>query len=187
MQLTEHNITAMDPNRQQRQRDFPGKRKWENTQLGQQLADGTARINGGVPFTFMSYNILSQGLLESHPQLYRHNNPDSLHWDYRLNRIIDEINYVNPEILCLQEVEEQHLKKINECLSNLNYEFIYKKRTGDKYDGCAIYYNRYMFQLIERNSIEFYKANIEVRNFNNISMFFKVKIFSFFFSLFCSY
>lgn len=61
----------------------------------------------------------------------------------------------------------------------MNYDVIYKKRTGDKVsaltvpqrcttccsfqpDGCAIFYKRHLFHLVEHHKIEFEQPGIEV-------------------------
>ena len=52
-----------------------------------------------------------------------------------------EILENDPDVLCLQEVHARHFD--SHFLPNLRahgYEGVYKKRTGDKEDGCATFY-----------------------------------------------
>lgn len=44
----------------------------------------------------------------------------------------------------------------------MDYEGVYKQRTHDKTDGCAIYFKRDKFRLIESKSVEFYKPSIRL-------------------------
>jgi len=54
----------------------------------------------------MSYNVLAPTLLENHSYLYRDANPGHLQWDNRKERFLKQVGNINPDILCLQEVEE---------------------------------------------------------------------------------
>lgn len=49
-------------------------------------------------FSVMSYNILSQQLLEDNAYLYRHCDPDVLPWEYRLHNLLAEIQHHNADV-----------------------------------------------------------------------------------------
>lgn len=137
-------------------------RKWEHTGLGNILNSGPEPIDG-LPFILMSYNILAQDLINIHPSLYRENDVRAMPWNYRLKRLICEIQEMSPHILCLQEMQEEHLEEFHKKLNRLNFKFIYKKRTGsDKTDGCAIFYNEHMFNLELEHKVEYFQPNVEV-------------------------
>lgn len=135
-------------------------RKWALTTFGRNYRTG----NPGHPFRLMSYNILAQTLLERHEYLYHAHDSQFLNWPHRLNCIVREILTVQPAILCLQEVQESHLKEIEEALRPMNYEKpLYKKRTSHNYDdGCAIFYNAQYFELIEYHAVEYFQPNVKV-------------------------
>uniref|UniRef100_A0A2K5LR79 Angel homolog 2 n=2 Tax=Cercopithecinae TaxID=9528 RepID=A0A2K5LR79_CERAT len=59
-------------------------------------------------FSVMSYNILSQDLLEDNSHLYRHCRRPVLHWSFRFPNILKEIKHFDADVLCLQEVQEDH-------------------------------------------------------------------------------
>lgn len=59
-------------------------------------------------FSVMSYNILSQNLLEDNSHLYRHCRRPVLHWSFRFPNILKEIKNFDADVLCLQEVQEDH-------------------------------------------------------------------------------
>lgn len=164
----------------------------------------------GLAFTVLNYNILSQRLLEMHSYLYQDQEQQQLSWNNRFYNLVGEIFYNNPDILCcqastlhsslstsvfnlcpwnLQEVQKSHLTDIQERLRPLNYNVVYKKRTGDKVsgdlsnnvpecwpstsfqpDGCAIFYKRDMFMLIEEHKIEFEQPGIAVSRVVDTSM-----------------
>ncbi|XP_016334613.1 protein angel homolog 1-like, partial [Sinocyclocheilus anshuiensis] len=71
-------------------------------------------------FSIMSYNILAQDLLEANPQLYTHCPEEVLVWDQRLRTILKELQIWEPDIICLQEVQEDHfLEQIYPVLTDM--------------------------------------------------------------------
>ncbi|XP_039394955.1 protein angel homolog 1 isoform X6 [Mauremys reevesii] len=83
-------------------------RDWEDLCI--QLAVPELGSENGPLFEFrvMSYNILAQDLVEQSPDLYLHCQPDILDWSYRLPNLLQEIQHWDPDVLCLQEVQENH-------------------------------------------------------------------------------
>lgn len=119
-----------------------------------------------TPFTVMSYNILSQTHLQTHRSLYADHDATALNWPHRLSRISNEITQIAPDILCLQEVEQDNLSEIGDRLSALNFnEALYKKRSGNQIDGCAIFFNPNKFKLIESHSVDYFQPGVHVSRF----------------------
>lgn len=118
----------------------------------------------GQAFVLMSYNILAQSLLTKHSHLYTEHNPEFLEWSHRLKCLRNEIFEIKPAILCLQEVQVSHLEEIAEELQPMGYaQPLYKKRTSQEYDdGCAIFYNSQIFELIDHHYVEYYQPQIKV-------------------------
>jgi protein angel len=83
--------------------------------------------------------------------------------EQQISRLFFKIHKFN-----FQEVQKSHLKEIHGRLRSMSYEVIYKKRTGDKLDGCAVFFNRNLFTLLESHKIEFEQPEVEVR-FANLS------------------
>lgn len=142
-------------------------RRWEDTQLGElyrgQTAANKPRISiDGTPIVFMSYNILAQDLLDCHNFLYQYHDPRALIWSHRYDRLMSEIVEMNPQILCMQEVQEGKLGQLRSGLGQFEYDYIFKKRTGYKSDGCAIFYDTSLFDLVEEHSVEYFQPNVEV-------------------------
>ncbi|XP_066250086.1 protein angel isoform X1 [Euwallacea similis] len=121
-------------------------------------------------FLLMSYNVLAQDLLDEHPYLYRFHNPKALNWELRWKNLFNEIKTMRPDVLCLQEVQHSHLKSYFSKLETLGYEGLYKKRTGIRCDGCAIYYKTDRLTLVEYETVEFYQPNVSVLNRDNIAI-----------------
>lgn len=130
----------------------------------------TSDQSKGTLFTFMSYNILAQDLLQTHPYLYKSCNPKHLEWKFRLDRLASEILAIRPDILCLQEVQQNHIPSILKALSALNFEHIFKKKTGMKTDGCAILYNKNVFDLVEKHTVEYYQPNVRYLDRENVAL-----------------
>lgn len=136
-------------------------REWMKTPYGRKFFPRpTAQI-----FKLVSYNILSQDLLNIHSRLYTEHNPNALTWEHRLNCLKQEIKMLQPHILCLQEVQQTHLNDILEVLKPFDFaEPLYKKRNGPQVDGCAIFYNKKLFKLVDKHYVEYYQPNVEVND-----------------------
>lgn len=115
----------------------------------------------GSRFTLISYNILSQTLLNEHHYLYANCNPKDLEWPSRGQRIISELLHNKADIICLQEVESEHLYSLYQPrLARHGYECLYKKKTGYKLDGCAIFYKSRLFHLLNHKGVEFNRSDL---------------------------
>ncbi|GKV51970.1 hypothetical protein SLEP1_g58581 [Rubroshorea leprosula] len=107
----------------------------------------------GSSFSVLSYNILADILAKNHlccPTW-------ALEWEYRKQKLLKEINEYDADIICLQEVQENHYKDFFEPeLRSRGYSALYKKKTninelysaeGYIYEGCAIFYRRDKFEV----------------------------------------
>lgn len=155
-----------------------GKEKYEEirqeqfTKFGEEIFANEAApklSREGFVFRVLSWNILSQKLMEQHRYLYSNSLNVSLDWEYRKTQILSEIKDSNADILTLQEVEEQSFHAISE-LKNLGYTGIFKKRTNDKIDGCAIYYRPDKLTLKEHAFVEFYQPGVRLLDRDNIGI-----------------
>lgn len=114
----------------------------------------------------MSYNILAQQLVDCQPFLYCNHKPGALLWSHRFDSVKREIDALSPDILCLQEVQQNHLPEIAAHFNELGYDTsLYKKRSGLQVDGCAIFFRSDMFELIESHFVDYFQPNIKVRLF----------------------
>ncbi|XP_009870804.1 PREDICTED: protein angel homolog 2 isoform X2 [Apaloderma vittatum] len=140
---------------------------FENKATDQSNTDSEAKFD----FTVMSYNILSQNLLEDNSHLYKHCRQRLLIWTYRFPNILQEIKQLNADVLCLQEVQEDHYRKeIKSSLESLGYHCEYKMRTGRKPDGCAICFKTSKFSLISSNPVEFFRRDIPLLDRDNVGL-----------------
>lgn len=119
--------------------------------------------SSNTSFTLMSYNILAQHHVDSQPSLYHKHASDSLRWSHRFDALTREIDSISPDILCLQEVQQNHLAQIAAHFDGLGYDTsLYKKRTGLQVDGCAIFFKKTLFDLIEFHFVDYFQPDIKV-------------------------
>ncbi|XP_038147303.1 protein angel homolog 1 isoform X2 [Cyprinodon tularosa] len=124
-----------------------------------------------VDFTVMSYNILSQDLLEENQQLYAHCPPEVLQWNYRCSLLLSEIEKWAPDILCLQEVQENHYHEhLYPVLSQMGYTCVYQRRTGTKTDGCAACYRSAVFTEAGVSKLEFFRPETGLLDRHNVGI-----------------
>lgn len=122
-------------------------------------------------FSVMSYNILSQDLLQDNAYLYHHCNPGVLPWNHRLPNLLSEIQQYDADILCLQEVQEDHYEnQIKPALQALGYQCEYKKRTGSKPDGCAVVFKSSHLSLLSSNPVEFFRRGDALLDRDNVGL-----------------
>jgi len=128
----------------------------------------------GLQFRMLSYNILAQNLLEANPQLYRNINRSHLIWANRWSGIQEEVLGLDPDIVCLQEVQ---FKRPNYFRSEIlpffeshGFRAIFKCRTGDKQDGCAIFYKMNKFKLDCYSLVEYSRPNNSLLDRDNIGI-----------------
>ncbi|PON94493.1 Endonuclease/exonuclease/phosphatase [Trema orientale] len=108
----------------------------------------------------VSYNILGVENASNHKDLYLKVPPKFLEWDRRKTLIREEIHQYNASILCLQEVDR--FNDVKDLFQKDGFKGVYKGRTGEAYDGCAIFWKEELFTLLHQENIEF--QNFGLRN-----------------------
>ncbi|XP_075101406.1 carbon catabolite repressor protein 4 homolog 6 isoform X2 [Nicotiana tabacum] len=110
-------------------------------------------------FTVLSYNILADYLAIDHQRkLYYHIPQHILDWEWRKRSILSELGWWSADILCFQEVDR--FQELEAELKLREYNGIWKRRTGDPADGCAIFWNASRFKLVHEEFIEFKKFGL---------------------------
>ncbi|KAK4340825.1 hypothetical protein RND71_039326 [Anisodus tanguticus] len=110
-------------------------------------------------FTVLSYNILADYLAIDHQRkLYFHIPQHILDWEWRKRSILSELGWWSADILCFQEVDR--FQELEAELKLRGYSGIWKRRTGDPADGCAIFWNASRFKLVHEEFIEFKKFGL---------------------------
>lgn len=112
-----------------------------------------------MQFKVLSYNLLAEYLAINHrSKLYFHIPRQMLDWNWRKRNIIVELGWWSADILCFQEVDR--FQDLEEDLKLRGYSGIWKMRTGDPIDGCAIFWRDSRFKLLHEESIEYNKLGL---------------------------
>ncbi|XP_030493648.1 carbon catabolite repressor protein 4 homolog 5-like [Cannabis sativa] len=101
----------------------------------------------------VSYNILGVENASNHEDLYCNVSPKYLKWDRRKTLVCKEIKQYNASILCLQEVDR--FTELKDLFQKDGFKGVYKARTGEAFDGCAIFWKEELFSLLHHESIEY--------------------------------
>ncbi|NXW61223.1 ANGE1 protein, partial [Eurystomus gularis] len=146
-------------------------RDWEDLSVQPCALEQVLKNTPLFEFRVMSYNILAQDLVEQGLDLYLHCHPDILNWNYRLPNLLQEIQHWDPDVLCLQEVQENHYwEQLEPTFKEMGFACFYKRRTGTKTDGCAVCYKHSKFQLISLSPIEYFRPGLDVLNRDNVGL-----------------
>ncbi|XP_015571733.2 carbon catabolite repressor protein 4 homolog 6 isoform X2 [Ricinus communis] len=110
-------------------------------------------------FIVLSYNILADYLAINHwRKLYFHIPRHMLDWEWRMRSILFELRLWSADIMCFQEVDR--FQDLADQLKPRGYSGIWKMRTGNAVDGCAIFWRTSRFKLLHEESIEFNKLGL---------------------------
>ncbi|XP_012076635.1 carbon catabolite repressor protein 4 homolog 6 isoform X2 [Jatropha curcas] len=119
----------------------------------------TAPPSDSEKFIVLSYNILADYLAINHrSKLYFHIPRRMLDWEWRKRSILFELGLWSADIMCFQEVDR--FQDLEEELKLRGYCGIWKMRTGNAVDGCAIFWRTSRFKLLYEESIEFNKLGL---------------------------
>ena len=120
----------------------------------------TSGPRGGERFRVVTYNVLAE--IYATQQQYPYCDFWALSWDYRFQNIFREIIDACPDVICMQEVQADHYEShVYNAMSEAGFEGVYKQKTraamglAGKVDGCALFWRRSKFHLVESYSIEF--------------------------------
>lgn len=122
----------------------------------------TTKGGGGVGprFRVATYNVLAE--IYATQQQYPYCDFWALSWDYRFQNILREVLDAAPDVMCMQEIQADHYENhVYAAMSDAGYEGVFKQKTrqsmglAGKVDGCALFWRRSKFHLVESYSIEF--------------------------------
>ncbi|XP_017983283.1 PREDICTED: carbon catabolite repressor protein 4 homolog 6 isoform X2 [Theobroma cacao] len=109
-------------------------------------------------FIVLSYNILADYLASTHRNLYFHIPLHMMNWEWRKRNLMFELGLWSADIMCFQEVDKFH--DLEEQMKYRGYSGIWKMRTGNAMDGCAIFWRTSRFKLLHEEYIEFNKHGL---------------------------
>ncbi|CEP64003.1 CCR4-NOT core exoribonuclease subunit CCR4 LALA0_S09e07426g [Lachancea lanzarotensis] len=114
-------------------------------------------------FTLLSYNTLCQHYAT--PKMYRFTPSWALSWDYRREKLKEQILGYDTDLICMQEVEARTYDEFwVPLLREHGYTGIFHSKTrartmhakdSKKVDGCCLFYRDAEFKLVFKESIDF--------------------------------
>lgn len=115
---------------------------------------------GTIKFRILSYNVLAE--LYATKQAYPYCDAWSLSWPYRRAMIMQEIEEMQGDIVCLQEVQMDHFEMhLSPFMHELGFDGLFKSKSREsmgqygKVDGCATFWKLAKFSMTENYTIEF--------------------------------
>ncbi|XP_002519903.3 carbon catabolite repressor protein 4 homolog 4 [Ricinus communis] len=106
----------------------------------------------GIRVRLVSYNILAQVYVKS--SYFPHCPSPSLKWKSRSKAILTILKNLEADFLCLQEVDEYD-SFYKQNMEIHGYSSIYIQRSGQKRDGCGIFYKHDCAELLLEERIEY--------------------------------
>ena len=96
----------------------------------------------------------------------------ALKWARRKTALMHEIKVYDPDVLCAQECDryEEHWRPAMEAAG---YASVFQPRPGNKLDGCATFFKRSRFRLVDQMTVQFNDAAAGVPHWatNNVAIF----------------
>ncbi|WVZ98360.1 hypothetical protein U9M48_043816 [Paspalum notatum var. saurae] len=106
----------------------------------------------GYQCRLVSYNILAQVYVKS--TFFPHSPSACLKWKSRSKAVLTELKSFDADLMCIQELDEYDaFYKKN--MENSGYSSIYIQRSGDKRDGCGIFYKPKRAELVQKEGIHY--------------------------------
>ncbi|XP_033729444.1 glucose-repressible alcohol dehydrogenase transcriptional effector-like [Pecten maximus] len=109
---------------------------------------------GGEEFSLLTYNLLATCHVPRWDYSYTKADPKTLELSYRHAVLMKEVEYLDNDIICFQEVGPTYWKETLEAdMNRLGYVgvFVRKKEDNDYYDeGCATLWKKSKFTLEEK-------------------------------------
>ncbi|KAK6941962.1 LOW QUALITY PROTEIN: Endonuclease/exonuclease/phosphatase, partial [Dillenia turbinata] len=126
--------------------------------------ESDGRVLSAGTFTVLSYNILSD--VYAINEQYSYCPPWALSWPYRRQNLLREIVGYRADIVCLQEVQNDHFEEFFAPeLDKHGYQALFKRKTNEVFtgnihtiDGCATFFRRDRFSHVKKYEVEFNKA-----------------------------
>lgn len=106
----------------------------------------------GYKFSIVSYNILAQAFVKS--SFFPHSPKPCLRWKARSEALLTVLKGLEVDFLCLQEVDEYDTF-YRDHMEKHGYSSIYIQRSGQKRDGCGVFYKQGRAELVLQENIEY--------------------------------
>lgn len=105
-------------------------------------------------------NVLADRLAP--PSAFPHTDPAVLTWAHRKDLLLQQITSLDPDVVCLEEVDhyEDHFRP---AMASHGYEGFFKVKNGEgDADGCALFFKSARFELVAHRAIDFEGSHTQV-------------------------
>lgn len=150
----------------------PNERKFISVEKGYDLCQNES--GEYFEFSIGSYNLLTNACATE--QMFGYAPSWVLKWDNRKVKLLDEILKYNFDILCTQEMETQAFSMFfrNELEVRCDYDSIFypkgraktMSKNVNQVDGCATFWKKSKFAMIEHKCLEFLQVILNDKRFN---------------------
>lgn len=110
-----------------------------------------SKINEIQSIKLMTWNMLSKSDFFCNKESFPKSPEESLKWDNRLNTFKKLFEQTNPDIICLQELDD-YADMSKNILTQEKFESVYYSK-HDGVQGIGIFFNKYKFSLIESEKV----------------------------------
>lgn len=114
--------------------------------------DSTRDIFDDLKLRIVSYNMLAQVYVRS--SYFPHSPSSCLKWKARSQAVLTRLKNFDADFLCVQELDEYDSFYKSNMVSH-GYSSIYVQRTGQKRDGCGIFYKLDRTELVLDEEIHY--------------------------------
>lgn len=121
-----------------------------------------------MAFVVCSYNILATAHIK--PRFYPHVAPERLRPEWRLGALADAVAELAAQIVCLQEVEDDSFALLDGRLGAAGYAGQYVRKSGNRPDGCATFFDRRLFTLREARRLAYDDAGPDGRPSGHVAL-----------------
>lgn len=112
-------------------------------------------VPDGLSVTIMSFNIRQDTAFDAKER----------DWDYRKEYLIQHIKDVNPDVLCMQEVQKNQYQDIDAGLEDYGVVW-YSRKVDESEEGLAVAYNKNSYELVSQDMFWFSETpNVESKGF----------------------
>eukprot|EP00090_Calanus_glacialis_P013601 TRINITY_DN22262_c0_g1_i1.p1 TRINITY_DN22262_c0_g1~~TRINITY_DN22262_c0_g1_i1.p1 ORF type:complete len:382 (-),score=109.82 TRINITY_DN22262_c0_g1_i1:211-1356(-) len=123
---------------------------------------------GEKSFSVVSYNILADCHME--PEWYQYTPDDSRTAQQRHSKLMGELDVLNGDIICLQEVGEDYQPFLTSEMADRGYKGEYFRKTMGTREGSATFFKRDEFEFFDVQKLTFNEMLEEAMEAENIDV-----------------
>jgi nocturnin len=138
-----------------------------------------AALPSDIEVSVMQFNLLADGLSGLHPEKggFVGTPPDSLDWEKRRWKLLEEVARYDADVICLEECD--HFDDwFMPQLALLEYDGVFQKKCHSKCldfssleDGCAIFWRKDKFNCVSQKMVSYADLDASPNDHNQVAVF----------------